>query len=190
MQISAKFFSAPLLKILLRNLFPRRVGFQRRLPSYPLNNQRSEDPVNSLYLDFPLLGEIDSLQRAVDQMLGSTSSLRAERRGSFPALNIGSSEKSVEILAFLPGVDPSSLEVTTDKGVLALSGERQTPQINEGAKRYAQERFSGTFRRTVELPQNVDSSKVTARYRNGCLRITVAKEEPSAPKTISVQRGE
>ena len=146
--------------------------------------------MNSIYLDFPLLGEIDQYQRAFEQLLGSRSSLRAERRGSFPALNIGSTEKSVEILAFAPGIDPSSLEVTIDKGVLALVGERPAAALGDGARRYAQERFSGSFRRTIELPQNVDPSKVTARYLNGCLRISVAKEEPSAPKSIAIQRGE
>jgi HSP20 family protein len=146
--------------------------------------------MSSLYLDFPMLGEIDQLQRRVEELFGGTTSLRAERRGAFPSINIGSTAKSVEILAFVPGVDPSSLEVTTDKGVLALSGERSAIPVPEGGKRYAQERFAGSFRRTVELPQNVDSSKVSARYLNGCLRISIAKEEPSAPKSISIQRGE
>jgi HSP20 family protein len=145
--------------------------------------------MESLYLDFPLLGELGQLQRRVDELFGGTSSLRAERRGTFPALNIGFTEKSVEILAFVPGIDPSSLEVTTDKGVLALSGERRAIPVPDGGKRYAQERFAGSFRRTVELPQNVDSSKVTARYLNGCLRISLAKEEPSPPKSISIQHG-
>jgi len=146
--------------------------------------------MNSFYLDFPLLGEIDQLHRHVEELFGGTSSIRAERRGSFPALNIGTTEKSVEILAFVPGVDPASLEVTNDKGVLALSGERKAMHLPEGSRRYAQERFSGTFRRTIELPQNIDASNVTARYLNGCLRISVAKEEPSAPRSISIQHGE
>ncbi len=65
--------------------------------------------MNSLYLDFPLLSEIDQLQRHVDQLFGGASSLRAERRGSFPALNIASTDKSVELIAFAPGVDPAKL---------------------------------------------------------------------------------
>jgi HSP20 family protein len=146
--------------------------------------------MNSLFLDFPLPSEIDQLQRQMDQFFGGTSSLRAERRGSFPALNIASTEKSVELIAFVPGVDPAKLEVTVDKALLTLSGERTQVPMEATVKRYAQERFSGKFRRTVELPKNVDSSQVDARYVDGCLRVSIAKAEPTAPKMISIQRGE
>lgn len=146
--------------------------------------------MNSLYFDFPLLSEIDQLQRQVDQLIGGASSLRAERRGSFPALNIASTDKAVELIAFVPGVDPAKLEVTVDKSLLTLTGERHQLPLDSGAKRYAQERFAGRFRRTIELPNNIDSSKVDARYVDGCLRVSIAKEEPTSPKTISIQRGE
>ena len=146
--------------------------------------------MNSLYFDFPLLGEIDQLQRHVDQLMSGASSVRAERPGSFPALNVGATDKSVEIIAFVPGVDPSKLEVSVDKSLLTLAGERVLASFDASTKRYAHERFSGKFRRTIELPQSVDASKVAARYVHGCLRISVAKEEPSKPKAISIQHGE
>ena len=144
--------------------------------------------MNNPFLDFPLSSEIDQLQRQVDQLFNGASSLRAERRGAFPALNIASTEKSVELIAFVPGVDPANLEVTIDKTLLTLSGERQQVPIEAGSKRYAQERFSGKFRRTVELPKSIDPSRVDARYVDGCLRVSIAKQEPTAPKTISIQR--
>jgi HSP20 family protein len=148
--------------------------------------------MSSLYFDFPWMGELDEVHRQLDRAFGSTglSSLRAQRRGSFPALNIGSTDTAVEVVAFLPGVDPSKLELTIDKGVLSLSGERTGAVVDSASQHYAQERFSGRFRRTVELPQNVDASKVDARYTDGCLHITVGKELPSTPKSISIQRGE
>lgn len=52
---------------------------------------------------------------------------------------------------------------------------------------YAQERFVGTFRRVVELPQGADPDKVQARYSNGCLSISVGKREASKPRAIAVQ---
>jgi HSP20 family protein len=72
---------------------------------------------------------------------------------------------------------------------LTLTGERVQPSLDANTKRYAQERFNGKFRRTVELPANIDSSKVDARYVDGCLRISIAKEEPTSPKAISIQHG-
>jgi HSP20 family protein len=51
---------------------------------------------------------------------------------------------------------------------------------------YAQERFSGTFRRVVSLPEDADPAKVEANYRDGILRVTVAKRESSKPRRIEV----
>lgn len=144
--------------------------------------------MNAFYMDLPVFEDVDRLQRQVEALLtGGLSSVRAERSGNFPAINIGSTEKSVEIIAFVPGVDAKTLNLTIDKGLLSLVGERKPLEMNSGAKRYAHERFSGSFRRVIELPQNVDSSSVEARYSDGCVRISIAKEEPSAPKSISIQ---
>jgi HSP20 family protein len=189
---SHEFFLLRVLKFKFRvpNLAPSRPADAQALPAQRFSLPTIGGKMNSLYFDVPLLSEIDQLQRQVDQLFGGGSSLRAERRGSFPALNIASTDKSVEIIAFVPGVNPADLEVTVDKSLLTLTGERPQPSLDAGAKRYAQERFAGKFRRTVELPNNIDSSKVDARYVDGCLRVSIAKEEPSSPKTISIQRGE
>jgi HSP20 family protein len=148
------------------------------------------DVMSDLLFGSSLFDEFDRLQR---QMLASfsgfPSSIRAARFGTFPQINIGSTDDSVEIVAFAPGVDPSRLEVTVDKGLLTISGERQLPQAEttgEG-RTYAQERFAGSFRRAIELPRDADPDRVQARYANGCLSISVGKRESSKPRAIAVQ---
>jgi HSP20 family protein len=145
--------------------------------------------MNEFYFGVPIFAEVDRLQQQLDTLFGAfPSSIRSRQLESFPAINIGSTDNSVEIVAFAPGIDPKALNVTVDNGVLTLSGERAAPQrgAGEGARTYAQERYVGAFRRVVELPQNVDPNKVTARYVNGCVTISVAKAEASMPKAISI----
>jgi HSP20 family protein len=141
------------------------------------------------YFGNDLLGEIDRLQRQMSTLFGTRpSSLRSTRAGTFPQLNIGSTDDSIEIVAFAPGVDPASLEVTVDKGLLTIAGERKTTEAAGGETRtYAKERFHGTFRRVIELPQNADPEKVEARYSNGALAISVGKREASKPRAITIQ---
>ena len=111
------------------------------------------------------------------------------RSETFPAVNIGSTDDSIEIVAFAPGLDPASIDVSIDKGLLSISGERKPPEPEAGDDRrvYAQERFMGSFRRVIELPQHADPDKVNARYVNGCLTVTVGRSEASKPRAISVQ---
>lgn len=104
-------------------------------------------------------------------------------------MELTSSTNSTEIVAFAPGLQPDKFEVSIDKGLLTISGEREAAQAPDDPefRVYAQERFTGTFRRVVELPQSADPDKVQARYANGCLSISIGKREASKPRAITVQ---
>jgi HSP20 family protein len=120
---------------------------------------------------------------------GFPSSIRASRFGTFPQVNIGATDDSIEIVAFAPGVEAGAFDVSIDKGLLTISGERKSSQPDTDSERrtYAQERFSGMFRRVIELPETADPDKVQARYENGCLSISIGKRESSKPRAITVQ---
>ena len=138
-----------------------------------------------------LFAEFEGLQRQVDQLLGARSwpsSIRAASRGAFPASNMGVTDAAVEIYAFAPGLDPAKIDVQVDRGLLTLSGERaaEAPQ-GEKLAVYADERFTGAFRRVVSLPEDADAARVEATYRNGVLKIVIPKREASKPKRVVVQ---
>lgn len=144
-------------------------------------------------LRFPtdIFSEFDRMQREMDQMfgaLGMPTSIRAVTRG-FPAVNIGTSPKSVEIYAFAPGIDPSKLDISVDRGLLTIAGERpsELPEEAEKVSVYADERFSGPFKRVVNLPEDVDPTGIEARYRDGVLRISVPLRESAQPKRIEIK---
>jgi len=136
-----------------------------------------------------MFAELDRLQREMSRSFDYSPSIRGMARGGFPAMNVGGTPNSVEIYAFAPGIDPASIEVHIEKGVLVIAGERPSslPAGDTKANVHIDERFAGGFRRVVTLPDDVDPDKVTARYRDGVLHISIARRETSLPRRISVQ---
>lgn len=137
-------------------------------------------------------GDFDRLRRELDDLFGLTglpTSIRSAAPGAFPALNIGHTPASVEVYAFVPGIDPARIDVTIDRGVMTIAGERPSALPSDDARVnvYANERFAGRFRRAVSLPDDIDPSKVEATYRDGVLRVSVARRESALPKRITVQ---
>ena len=138
-----------------------------------------------------VFGELNRLQSVLDQVFRpqERSSIRALAGSAFPVINVGATPEAVEIMALAPGLDPASLQVTADRGLLILAGERASalPERREGLGIYAQERFAGSFRRVVSLPEDADPARIEAGYRDGILRITVARRESAKPRRIEVQ---
>lgn len=150
-----------------------------------------------------LFNDLERLQREVSQAFDVSSSIRGQGRGGYPALNVGLSPEAVEVYAFAPGLDPATISVDLDRGVLSLSGERasQTAARTEGATSassatatasdarsivHQNERFSGSFRRVVSLPDDIDPDQVQARYRDGVLRVTIKRRAAVQPRRIDI----
>jgi HSP20 family protein len=139
-----------------------------------------------------VFAELDRMQREVNSLFDYSPSIRGGR-GTWPALNVGSTDTSVEVYAFVPGLEPSSIEVNLDRGVLSIAGERK-PVLNgngagardERTTLHLHERFDGRFRRVVSLPDDVDPGAVTADYRDGVLRVSIARRESAKPRRITV----
>jgi HSP20 family protein len=139
-----------------------------------------------------LFGQLDRLQRELDDvffgMSSLPSSIRSVSSGTQPQLNVGRTPQSIEVYAFAPGLDASKIDVTLDRGVLRLSGERRAPTSRTESKRvYAQERPTGRFDRTVSLPDDIDPERIQASYRDGVLQVSIARRETAQPKRISIQ---
>jgi HSP20 family protein len=133
-----------------------------------------------------VFAELDRLQREMQQAYDFSPSIRGQTHG-FPAMNVGGTPRSVEVYAFAPGVDPASLDVQIEKGVLTIAGERKAVEAPEKAAVHIDERFAGRFRRVVTLPDDVDPSAVEAKYRDGVLHISIARREAAQPRRIAIQ---
>jgi HSP20 family protein len=137
-----------------------------------------------------LFAELNRLHQAMDQVFGlpEQGGIRSAAGAGFPVLNVGATPETIEIQALAPGLDPASLELTVDRGLLVLAGERKSavPADRERTSVYAHERFTGRFRRVVSLPEDADPAKVQANYRDGILRVTVERRESARPRRIEV----
>jgi HSP20 family protein len=139
-----------------------------------------------------MFAELDRLQQQMDNVFrgaGPSPDIRSTRRGAFPAVNVGGTVDTVEIIALAPGLDPKKIELSIEKGLLTISGERPAdlPAGEGGTSIYARERFAGPFRRVISLPEDSDPERVEARYADGCLRVSIGKRESSKPRSIQVQ---
>jgi len=137
-----------------------------------------------------VFAELDRIQRGLQQGGGDLSpSIRGTARGGYPAMNVGSTARSVEIYAFAPGIDPATLDVQLEKGVLTIAGERASvlPPKEAPATVHIDERFAGRFRRVVTLPDDVDPNAVEARYTDGVVHVSVQRKAASQPRRIHVQ---
>jgi HSP20 family protein len=98
-------------------------------------------------------------------------------------------EDDVFVVHFdLPGVDPSSIDLTVEKNVLTVSAERQW-QAAENQQVVASERPQGNFSRQLFLGEGLDVDRVEARYDNGVLTLTIPIAEKAKPRKVEVSSG-
>jgi HSP20 family protein len=138
-------------------------------------------------------GEIN---RLLDQMMGGTAG-PARRSGRqqgaatewAPAVDALTKDSDLVIRAELPGVKHEDVDISLHDNVLTISGERRAEQEEEERGGYhIRERRYGSFRRSLALPEGIDESKISARYEDGVLEVTVqGAAVEREPKRIQIQ---
>jgi HSP20 family protein len=106
---------------------------------------------------------------------------------AFPAVNITEDAENFYVRGELPGIRAEDLDVSVVEGGLLIRGERKLATEDEQANYHRRERESGFFRRMIALPARVDSTKVSAKVKNGVFTITLPKAEEAKPRKISVK---
>lgn len=126
---------------------------------------------------------LNRLRRELDQTFDSAAPVASWT----PAVDIHEEPKQFVLRADLPGVKPGDIEITAEKGVLALRGARQIEQKNDAGHYSRVERVSGKFVRTFSLPENVATDQISAKFRDGVLELTIPKIARPEPRRIEVQ---
>ena len=106
--------------------------------------------------------------------------------GWSPALDVFQSSDAVTVKVELPGLKKEDIEISLEKGVLSISGERRHEQKLEDGESFRSERYFGRFHRSVAIPTTVEGDKVKASYTDGVLTVTLPKAEEAKPKQIEV----
>jgi HSP20 family protein len=128
----------------------------------------------------------DQLRRGMDQLFQRSGAGTARRAGAFPPVNLYETADGYVLTAELPGVRAEDLEISIEQNRVTLGGQREIARP-EDASVHRAERPSGSFRRTVELPAEVDADKAEAAHRNGVLSVRFPKAEKHQPRRISVK---
>lgn len=131
--------------------------------------------------------------RLFNQLQGELSRnyLQQEPEGSSatsdwtPPVNIVEYEDRFELFADVPGIATEDIEVTLEKGVLVISGERAV-NPSEGGNLKRSECLSGSFYRRFVLPESTDPDNVNASGNNGVLTVTIPKSQPAQPRRIAI----
>lgn len=134
---------------------------------------------------------VSRVQRHLDRALGETQGLAdgadAARVSWIPHVDIREEAERFVVAADVPGVEPKDIEITADKGVLTVRGERSS-QKNATADGYERvERASGTFLRRFTLPESADAEAIKATHVNGVLELSIPKRPQEQPRRIAVQ---
>jgi len=85
----------------------------------------------------------------------------------------------------LPGVDPGSIDLTSEQNVLTIEAERRWEQ-HEGDEVIVNERPQGTFRRQLFLSDTLDADQIQANYENGVLTLEIPVAEQAKPRRIQI----
>ena len=104
-----------------------------------------------------------------------------------PLVDITEDEKEYLITAELPEVRKEDVKVTVENGVLTIRGERKFEKEEKNKKWHRVERSYGSFVRSFAVPDNGDPEKVNAEFKDGVLKVRLAKSESARPKQIEVK---
>jgi HSP20 family protein len=145
-----------------------------------------------------LFDDMEALRREIDQAFeGFGVGERASHRVAFlpgrgprryPMINLLEDKDNLYVDALTPGVDPQSLALSVMQNRLTLSGEKSRTAVEIKAEAFHRnERASGKFVRTIDLPVDVDEGRIQAEYKNGLLKVILPKAEKAKPKQINVK---
>jgi HSP20 family protein len=106
-----------------------------------------------------------------------------------PAMDLVEQEDRFVLRADLPGLSEDDVKIELDDNVLTISGERTSEQEERRDGYYRVERASGSFSRSLVLPEGVDADSVDARFENGVLEVSVPKPAERKPRRVAIGVG-
>ena len=133
------------------------------------------------------------MEKFFDSVLGRTvgTMLRSGATGNgdkfVPSLDVSETAEAYEVSVDLPGVKPEDVKLEVHDGQLSVSGKRENVLEKKDKNFHRVERSSGSFYRSIALPNEIDNEKVEAAYDKGVLHIKLPKSAKSQPKKIEIR---
>jgi HSP20 family protein len=133
-------------------------------------------------------GSFDQLRRSMEDLFDSWGTRGVRRAGVYPPVNLYETADGWVLTADLPGLRSDEIAVSIEGDRITLRGERRL-EPPQDASPHRLERPSGSFQRTLQLPSEVDASKIEAVHRHGVLMLRIPKSAAQQPRRIAVQGG-
>jgi HSP20 family protein len=118
---------------------------------------------------------------------GDGNGSRPSSSSWMPLVDIAEDGSEYLITSELPEVKKEDVKVTVENGVLTITGERKFENEEKGKKYHRVERSYGSFARSFVLPDDGDPAQIAAEFKDGLLKVRLAKSEKANPKQIEVQ---
>ena len=141
--------------------------------------------------------ELQSVQSEINRLfntlfeapVGAAQSQSPTQRRWIPAMDLVENEHDFVLRADLPGVNEGELKIEFQDNVLTVSGERKAEHEERREGYYRIERSSGSFSRSLTLPEGVDPEAVTASFDHGVLEVHIPKPQARKPQKIEIAVG-
>jgi len=135
-------------------------------------------------------GDLARLHDEMDELFGSFFEgwdMPLFQRGRFPAIDIAEDENEVVVKAEVPGCKPDDIDISVHGNTLTINGEKKQSEEKKERGYYHIESSYGSFRRDLNLPTDVDTTKVEAVCRDGILTVTLPKAEKAKAIKVKVK---
>ena len=137
--------------------------------------------------------ELEALQHSLGGLFNRSPVHKAEGQEEpmrvadwAPLVDISEDPKEYQIKAELPEVKKEDVKITMEEGMLTITGDRKFEKEENGKKYHRVERAYGSFVRTFSLPDDASPGKVTAEFKDGVLKVHLAKDKKAKPTQIEV----
>jgi HSP20 family protein len=131
-----------------------------------------------------VMPEMLNLQREMNRLF---SNVGQKASGNYPAVNIWEKDDTAVVTAEIPGLDPEKLDVSVTGDILTIAGDVSPERFNEGESYLRQERDAGSFKRSIQLPFQINAQDVQAKFEKGILIVTLPRIKEDLPKKIKIQ---
>jgi HSP20 family protein len=120
------------------------------------------------------------MDRLTNQLLSGT------RTPMGMPMDVWQTDDGFHVSLDLPGVDPDSVDITTERNILTIKAERR-PEYQQGQNVLVAERPQGTFTRQLQLGDTVDAENIQASYGDGVLHLTLPMTRAAQPRRVQVR---
>ena len=139
--------------------------------------------------------ELNSLQQEMNRLFSSFFDTPAGpgnggARRWIPAMDLVETDDHFVLRADLPGLSEEDVHIELEDNVLTISGDRKTEHEERKEGYYRVERATGTFRRSLTLPEGVDADAIQATFDKGVLEVRIPKPEERKPRRVQIQVGD